>query len=93
MRMRKNVNKKIDKLVKKKCTLCDVQDVELLEYHRIKYGKDGGTYNYNNTFLVCSNCHTKIHKDKIFIDGWYESTNGRVVFVKLENGEERIISD
>lgn len=88
--MRRNVNKKIDKLLKDKCVLCGIKDSDLLEFHRIKHGKDGGSYNINNTLLCCSNCHTKIHKNKISIEGWFHSTKGRVIFVK-ENGEERAI--
>lgn len=44
---------------------CKHEDiVGRLQVHRIKRGWDGGTYNFRNIFLICNNCHKKIHQNE-----------------------------
>ena len=90
-RKRKLINRKVDKLAAKKCQICGTDDLDTLEYHRIIHGEDGGTYIPSNVVICCSSCHTLIHKDRIQIKGWFESTGGKVLIV-VKDGIEKIIS-
>ena len=87
MRKRKNVNKKILKHVTKKCIICEKEDVAELECHRIVPGCEGGKYTHNNTVVLCADCHTLVHKERIIIDKWYDSTTGRVLIAKKDGIE------
>ena len=89
-RKRKLINREVDKSAAKKCPICDDKDIDVLEYHRIVPGKDGGTYIPYNVVICCSSCHTLIHKDRIQIKGWFESTGGKVLII-IKDGKEKII--
>lgn len=85
---KKLINKKISKLIAKKCFFCDIDDYALLDVHRIIPGEKGGTYTEANTVVCCANCHRKIHNGKIVIDRKYPSTGG-VVLHYWEGKEEK----
>jgi len=89
MRKKKNVNKKVLKKITKKCILCRKEEVDVLECHRIIHGCEGGTYSDNNTVVLCADCHTLVHKGRIIIDKWYDSTAGRILVAKVD--EEEVI--
>lgn len=91
MRKRKLINKKIEKKVVKKCRICGYEETDALEYHRIKFGSEGGTYNKENTVIICGNCHTLIHKKKISIDRYYDCTNGKKMLRITKNGKEEFV--
>jgi 5-methylcytosine-specific restriction endonuclease McrA len=78
-------NKKRFKRKASKCQICGEKDYDLLDTHRIKWG---GKYSESNCVCLCSTCHRKVHAHKIKIDGWYNSTKGRVLHFFDENGKE-----
>jgi hypothetical protein len=88
MKKRKLINKKIKKLVDKKCKFCEQQDYCTLQVHRIIPGCEGGKYTETNTITCCSCCHNKIHGNKIKIDRKYPSTTGWVLHYFDEEGKE-----
>lgn len=81
------MNKKIKKLIEKKCYFCDEQKYDLLDVHRIIPGEEGGKYTHQNTVVTCCRCHRLIHAGDIKIDRWYNSTTGRVLHYFLEEQE------
>jgi hypothetical protein len=85
------MNKKLSKLIDQECKICGENDIDVLETHRIKFGCDGGKYVPGNTATLCCNCHTKIHKDKIKIQGKYYCTDGtwKIIYTN-EQGKEII---
>lgn len=87
-RKRKLINKKIKKLVDKKCKFCGESEYCALDVHRIIPGCEGGKYTDHNTITVCAVCHRKIHDGKIKIDRKYPSTQGWVLHYYNENKEE-----
>ena len=86
----KKINKKLYKQVAGKCTICKIPLIEVLEVHRIQFGSQGGEYTSDNIAIICSNCHSLVHKGKIIIDKWYHSTDGRKLRI-IENGEEKFL--
>lgn len=88
MKKRKLINKKIKKLVDKKCKFCEESDYCALDVHRIIPGCVGGEYIETNCVTTCVNCHRKIHKGKIKIDRKYPSTHGWVLHYFDETGKE-----
>lgn len=88
MRKRKLIDKKIKKMMEKKCKFCDQNDYCTLQVHRIKPGSEGGEYTDFNTIVCCSCCHNKIHDNKIIIDRKYQSTTGWVLHYFDEKGNE-----
>lgn len=83
---KKQIRKKIDK----NCFFCGCQDYDLLDAHRIIYGSDGGKYKDFNILTVCSNCHRKIHSNKIKILGKHFSTSGKYIINYIdEEGNEQ----
>jgi DNA mismatch repair protein MutS len=70
-------------------TVCQICEENYNEIHHIKFQKDANQYKYvNDTYLndkynlvaLCSQCHDKIHNDKIIINGFIETSQG----VKLD---------
>jgi hypothetical protein len=55
------------------CSLCDENDVNVLEIHHIEGRADGGSNEAENLLLVCSNCHSKITDDVIGIHEVYRA--------------------
>lgn len=48
-----------------KCSICSYADVNALEVHHID--KDRTNNSLNNLIILCANCHTLVHKNKIHI--------------------------
>lgn len=88
MRGPKLIDKKLKKLVDRKCRFCPVSDYNLLDVHRIIEGANGGVYSEINTVTLCSNCHRKVHSKEIVILGKHFSTAGYLVHY-LENNIEK----
>jgi hypothetical protein len=86
----KNVfgSKKLQKQIAKKCKICGEPRYELLDTHRINEGADGGKYEPRNVVIICATCHRLQQAGKIVIEGWYESTGGRLLRWFDEKGEE-----
>jgi len=78
-RRKKLINKKVKKLIQKKCYFCPCDIYDLLDVHRIVPGKEGHGYIETNTVVCCSLCHRKIHAGIIKIDRFYPSTSGQLV--------------
>ena len=70
------MDKKIEKLIHKQCIICDEDNYNVLDLHRIKFG---GKYTKNNTVVLCCSCHRKVHSGQIVIDKKYNSTKGTVL--------------
>jgi hypothetical protein len=87
-RKKKLINKKIKKIINKKCHFCGEKDYCVLDVHRILEGHNGGIYSEFNTVVTCSNCHRKIHDGKIKIDRKYYSTSGWILHYFDEKGQE-----
>lgn len=87
-RKRKLINKKIKKLVDKKCKFCKQSEYCVLDVHRIIPGSEGGEYTEHNTLTVCAVCHRKIHDGIIKIDRKYPSTIGWILHYFDEQGNE-----
>lgn len=85
---KKIINKINKKKLDKKCFFCKTDEYCILDVHRILPGEKGGKYQELNTITVCSNCHRKIHNDKIKIDRKYPSTHGWVLHYFDEKGNE-----
>lgn len=89
MRKKKLIDKQLTKHSARKCYFCPTDDYALLHCHRIVPGENGGKYTDNNTLVVCSNCHNRIHDGQIVIDRKYPTTAGRTVLHFWENGDEK----
>lgn len=87
-RKKKLINKKLKKLIDKKCYFCDCNNIKLLDIHRLQEGKYNGEYVELNTVCACSLCHRKIHAGIIKIDRKYYSTKGWILHYFDENGVE-----
>jgi len=81
--------KKILKLSVGKCQICGEDSYETLNVHRIKHGSDGGKYDVNNVSILCSNCHALHHAGVITILGIVDSTAGKLLHWKDEQGNEQ----
>jgi len=88
------MDKKTVKHAAQKCRFapkyCDSDDYTVLDVHRITPGAEGGKYTKENTVVVCSNCHRRIHAGEIEVDRYYQTTKGRLLYV-IVNGEEDYI--
>lgn len=87
-RKNKIINKSNKKKSDRKCKFCGETEYCVLDLHRIMPGKDGGKYENLNTVTCCSNCHRKIHEEKIKVDRMYFSTKGWVLHYFDEKGVE-----
>lgn len=78
------------KLKKERCEICGCADIETLEEHHIlERGKIGSSNSWLNISIICSNCHSRIHRGSLKIIGIFPSTqlpNGRTVVFE-ENGK------
>lgn len=70
----------------KQCAICEEDNYNLLDTHRIIWG---GEYVLSNVLIVCSNCHRKIHAEEIEIIQKTKSTKGELL-IYIEDGIEII---
>lgn len=70
-----------------KCQICDENNYELLDVHRIIPGSEGGKYTEHNVVCLCCKCHRKVHSGDIKIDRKYFSTKGFVLHYFEDNEE------
>ena len=84
-------NKKHFKKSIGKCKFCGENTYCTLNIHRIIPGKSKGKYRYSNVVVCCSNCHTKVHDNKIIIDKYYLCTNGKWLLRIIENEIDRFV--
>ena len=89
-RKRKNIDKKLTKLVTGHCKLCGETNYNLLDVHRIGFEKEVNKYETQNTVVLCANCHRRVHSGEIVIDRWYSTTKGRLLRV-IDKGQERLL--
>jgi hypothetical protein len=74
------------------CAFCSESDYSCLDVHRIHEGYKGGTYDSINCVCVCTNCHRKIHANKINIIKKHISYgNSLYVIEYLDNGETKYL--
>lgn len=81
------MDKRIKKLIDKKCYICGEAEYALLDVHRIVPGENGGKYTYHNTVTICCACHRLVHANKIIIDRWHMSTKGRMLHYFVDGKE------
>ena len=83
-----------------KCNICDNKDK--LETHHIVWKKDFiNGININKFYLqknnecnlvtLCSLCHDKVDRNEIIINGWKETSNGKIFDYKINNLENKNI--
>lgn len=88
MRGDKGFRKRLDN----HCIFCGENDLTVLDVHRIVEGCNGGGYDFDNTTVVCANCHRKIHHGgDILIHGWVTSTVGTLLHCEVD-GTEKYLS-
>lgn len=78
------MDKKSFKRSGRKCLICNEDDYDILDVHRIKFGKE---YKYWNTTILCANCHRKVHSGKIIIEGKYMSSVGPIIHYFIDGKE------
>lgn len=88
-RKKRLVDKRIKKLMERRCKFCGADEYCVLDVHRILPGEKGGTYENLNTVVACSNCHRKVHDGRIKVDRMYLSTKGWLLHWWDEQGVER----
>lgn len=81
------MNKKAFKKMARKCVICNIENYDILDVHRIDEGKE---YHPRNCVVLCANCHRKNHANQIKILCKRVTTDGTVLFYE-ENSEEKII--
>ena len=64
-------------ILKRKCKICD-KYLDLLDKHHIISKCYGGSNSKNNTVYICPNCHRDIHLGNIIVEGYYNTTKGRM---------------
>lgn len=91
MPRKKLINKKSFKHIFGRCAICHSNIYAYLDVHRWKIeGKDGGKYTEGNSVVLCANHHRIVHDGLIQIDGIYDSTGGKVIVYRDEEGKEQI---
>ena len=81
-------SKQMQKRIAGCCRLCGCKNYETLDAHRIIWGKENGKYRIGNVVVCCANCHRLEQAGKIKIDGWYNSTAGKLLHWFDEDGVE-----
>lgn len=88
MKKKLTINKIAKKHIDGKCAICNEENYNLHDVHRIVAGKDGGKYTDFNTICCCSNCHRRIHAGEIIIDRKYTSTLGKTAIHYWRDNQE-----
>lgn len=72
--MNNSIRKRLNASGKMPCEICG--ELHYLEDHHI-HGRNIFQFDAKwNRCNVCSNCHTKIHKGDIIIEGWFSTNDG-----------------
>jgi len=79
--------KQMEKRIAKKCLICEENDYNILDVHRIVPGSEGGKYKKWNMVCLCSNCHRRVHSGEIEIEGKHMSTSGPIVHYFVDGKE------
>lgn len=66
-----------------KCEICNTRTY--LDKHHIISRSNGGTNDEYNITHVCPNCHRKIHKGDIIIEGRFMSCTGYILVWHYKN--------
>lgn len=78
--------KQIKKLWYKQCFFCGEEKSNLLDLHRIAFGK---SYHTSNTLVCCVLCHRRIHTGEIIVEEKkYQTTSGKCLIHYWINKEE-----
>jgi uncharacterized protein YlaI len=81
--MIQRIRKQISNSGKRECNICE--SPEYLEEHHINGRKIHDFDADWNKCYICPNCHNKVHRNLIIIDGWYQTTDGyKLFFTKKE---------
>lgn len=72
--MNNTIRKKISNSGKEICPICN--NAEILVEHHINGRKIPDFDASWNKCYICSNCHNKIHRDLIKIEGWFKTSSG-----------------
>lgn len=71
--------------IKFKCNIC--KNLEYLISHHINGREIHNANKKWNLVDICVSCHDKVHKNEIIIEGWSQTTDGRILLFH-KNGEE-----
>jgi len=88
---RKLINKQIFKKAAGECRICGESVYAALDVHRIKPGSEGGKYFKQNSCVLCSSCHRKVHDGQIEIDRYFLCSDGTRKLRIIRNGKEDFI--
>jgi hypothetical protein len=73
-----------------KCETCGERT--FLEEHHLRGRGIPNPHADSNLAMECGNCHTKIHRGVIIIEGWFNTTTGRELIWHYD-GEESITGE
>ena len=87
------MKKKIRRLINRNGnTLCDICKTEsVLEGHHINGREIERANDPFNIANICPNCHYKVHLGRIIIEGWFDTTDGRLLL--WHNKEEQTVTN
>jgi len=78
----------------KKSSACEVcgcsEEASLHLHHIIPQCDPRCTNDAGNLVTVCANCHQLIHKNKIIVEGWLQTTAGMKFFFRKDNEPVKI---
>jgi uncharacterized protein YlaI len=73
------------------CQICDEQHI-LVEHH-IEGRKIPNPNHHSNLSYICDNCHRKVHKGIIIIEGYFMTTSGLELIWHFNDEESFTNSD
>jgi predicted restriction endonuclease len=81
------------KLIKNKCEVCGERNKSVLDAHHVIPKNDKrSTDKLDNLICVCSNCHRRIHRGEVILEGRYSTSVGSRWFWH-NSGEPPIIRE
>jgi len=83
--MKEEIQKLSNNSNKTHCQICN--NTEFLVEHHIRGRKIDKPNHPSNLCNICSNCHTKIHRGFIIIEGWFMTTDGMQLITHTKDEE------
>lgn len=75
--MKKRIQKIVNRSGIRECDICHCE--ELLETHHINGRNIENSEKDFNLINICANCHSKIHFNILQVEGWFMSSDGRIL--------------
>lgn len=70
---------------KQVCDIAYCNNYLKLDTHHIHSKCYGGGNQIWNKCKLCPNCHRKIHVGELVLEGWWSSSNGRILVYRAKN--------